>query len=419
MQAMERSQVQPKSAQADNERSMFAPRTATASDAELARAKAQLEAAIRRIDGLGAVVNVQLNGRDFCTIDATGKSAQLKAFSKEGADLQIDLSPRYLKQLLDNEMEPRTAIQYGYMLVDGDPKLGIKFGDALTGTADDRLPAMTKNLPQPTTDIDLAMSQFEEFGYCIVKDVLSPEEVAAVRSRLVEQAEVEKTLGMAMLDGGEGTPNQRPWALINKGVEFEQLLENRIVEIFGNHYLGEGFILGSISANIAGTGGEPQTLHYDQMVFQPSMDFMAGLNIAWFLDDVSEANGGTRIIPGSHRARRGPDNPYSIEGTIAAEGPAGSALIWDTRLWHGTGTNRTNAKRHVILSVFYRYFLRSNENFSLLISPEVEARISDTVKSLLGFRVTGRLGTVEEVREGMIVSRPSKPVGPLHYSDLP
>lgn len=417
---MEQVTTKPKSAEADNERGMFAPTASGVSQAEIEHASALFASRLSRLDGLGLVVDVRLNGLPFCSVDASDGAARIGAFlGDRPARITVDTTPRYFQQLLDNEMEPRTAIQFGYMEVRGDPKLAIKFGDALNGTVDDRLPPMMENLPQPTTDIALAMSQFREFGYCIVKDVLSPEEVAAVRARMIEQAAVEKELGIAMLDGGEGTPNQRLWALINKGVEFEQMLEKDIVHQFGEEFLGEGFIMGSISGNIAGPGGEPQTLHYDQMVFQPSMDFMAGINIGWFLDDVTDLNGGTRLIPGSHRARRGPDDPYGIEGTIAAEGPAGSVIIWDSRLWHGTGPNRTNEKRHVIISVFYRYFLRANQNYSLLLAPEVEARLSDRQKSLLGFRVTGRLGTLEDVREGVIVSRPAKPLGPLYYSDIP
>jgi hypothetical protein len=376
-----------------------------------------MESVIGRARGLGLLVNVSLSGQAVFALDATTADPVLVAPTKD-ATLSINISPRHLMQLLSGEMEPRTAIQYGYMQVEGSPQTAIRLGDALSGSVDDRYPADHNRLPQPTTDIDLAKQQFEEFGYCIIRDAISPSAMAALRSRLIEQAEVEKALGLAMLDGGAGTPNQRPWNLVNKGVEFESLLENHLIQEFGNTYLGEGFILGGLSGNIAGPGGEPQTLHYDQMVHQPSVPFMSGFNIAWLLDDVTEENGGTRIIPGSHRWHRGPDNPYSIEGTIAAEGPAGSVVVWDTRLWHGTGPNRTNKKRHVLLSVFYRYFFRANENYSLVLSPEVEARASDEVKSLLGFRITGRLGTVETVREGIIVARPEQPVGPLYRKDV-
>ena len=72
--------------------------------------------------------------------------------------------------------------------------------------------------------------------------------------------------------------------------------------------LGDNFIIFSYTANIAGPGGEPQILHYDQISVQPPVpDVMIGLNIAWFLDDVTEANGGTRIAPCSGQRGAKPD----------------------------------------------------------------------------------------------------------------
>jgi hypothetical protein len=59
-------------------------------------------------------------------------------------------------------------------------------------------------------------------------------------------------------------------------------------------------------------------------------------NTRWALTDFSEANGATRIIPGSHTRDHSPDygKPYD---SIPAEMPRGSVLIWHGSLWHGGG----------------------------------------------------------------------------------
>jgi ectoine hydroxylase-related dioxygenase (phytanoyl-CoA dioxygenase family) len=155
-------------------------------------------------------------------------------------------------------------------------------------------------------------------------------------------------------------------------------------------------------------------LHYDQISVQPPVpDVMIGLNIAFFLDDVTDANGGTRIVPCSGQKGMAPDDPSSIEGTIAAEGPAGTALLWDSRVWHGTGPNRTDSLRHVILLYFNRHFMRAQENWALSLRDDVKAGLSDRVKTMLGFRVTNTLGGVEGPREGALTERPASPVGRL------
>ena len=50
-------------------------------------------------------------------------------------------------------------------------------------------------------------------------------------------------------------------------------------------------------------------MHVDQAYVQPAVSFQIGLNILWFLEDVSDANGGTRILPGSHGSGVAPADP--------------------------------------------------------------------------------------------------------------
>lgn len=134
----------------------------------------------------------------------------------------------------------------------------------------------------------------------------------------------------------------------------------------------------------------------------------------WFLTDVTAENGGTRVYPGSHIGNIAPSDPFSVEGSVAAEGPAGTALVFESRLWHATGPNTTTDERPVVLMFFMRSFIRQQENNFLSIRPEVEANLSDKVRKMLGYMTDGAFGGVEgEVREGHFVERMMNPVGPF------
>ncbi len=319
-----------------------------------------------------------------------------------GTQAKITISADNLVRLIDGQLDPRSGLLFGQIGVDGPPAVAMRFCDAAAGTQR-RDPVFDPAiLPRPTTDWARAKADLDTFGYCLVKDALTPAKTAALRKRLRDQADGEKAAGVATFDGGPSGPNQRVWALANKGQEFIDLLDEPIVDAFVPDLLGDHYIIFSYSANIAGPGGIPQTLHYDQISVQPPIpDVMIGLNIAFFLDDVTEANGGTRIVPCSGERGMAPDDPSSIDGTIAAEGPAGTALLWDSRVWHGTGPNTSDGLRHVILLYFNRHFMRAQENWALSLRDDVKAGLSDRVKTMLGYRVTNTLGGVEGPRRAV------------------
>lgn len=329
-------------------------------------------------------------------------------------ETSLALSADNLVRVIDGQLDPRSGLLFGQIRVTGSVAAAMRFCDEVAGVVRRRPDYDRAALPTPTTDLARAKADLARFGYCLVKDTLSPDKVARLRRRLSDQAMGERAAGVATFDGGPGGPNQRVWALINKGQEFVDLLDEPIIDEFVPDLLGDHCIVFSYTANIAGPGGQPQTLHYDQISVQPPIPaVMVGLNIGFFLDDVTEANGGTRLVPCSGERGMAPDDPSSIEGTIAAEGPAGTALIWDSRVWHGTGRNVTDGLRHVILLYFNRHFMRAQENFSLSLREDVKAGLSDRVKTMLGFRVTNTLGGVEGPREGSLVDRPVEPVGRL------
>lgn len=108
-----------------------------------------------------------------------------------------------------------------------------------------------------------------------------------------------------------------------------------------------------------------------------------------------------------------PKNIFSIDGSVAAEAPAGTALIFESRLWHATGPyTETTGERPAILMFFMRSFIRQQENNGLSLRKDVEPKLSDRHKRLLGFYTTGALGGIDgEVREGIFVSRNDNCVG--------
>ena len=300
-------------------------------------------------------------------------------------------------------------------------------------------------LPRLTDDLAVAKANIERFGYCLLKEALSPDQVAAMRGRLVEQAAAERQRGAAYEDGGPdqnwgsfrdetgrvrpdaftaaaGGVNQRLWMLINKGRVFHQVLfQKRVREVIG-HVLGEEYLLSSFTANIAKPGGVEMDLHTDQW-WMPSptrpgrralpvgsitrersdvdghsdprmIAPAAAVNVLWMLVDFTAGNGGTRVVPGSHLFGRQPDKGCNMEA-VAAEGPAGTALMIDARIWHGTGANVTGGQRLALLTTFCGPQFRPQENLTVGTSTQVLREASPELLALLGFKVWNAYGRIE------------------------
>ncbi|HZZ86746.1 MAG TPA: phytanoyl-CoA dioxygenase family protein [Caulobacteraceae bacterium] len=279
-------------------------------------------------------------------------------------------------------------------------------------------------------DLGAARRELDEQGYCIIPGILSRAEIAALKDRLIAQADGERARGVAFHDGGPSRPNQRVWMLLNKGRVFRDLMLHPIVGALMGHLLGPDFLVSSFTANIAHPGGEPMTLHTDQgyVGFWTPKPVVA--NIAWLLDDFTDANGGTRLVPRSHLNQAAtprssvyaPDAPVNMptpDDTIAAEGPAGAILCFDGRVWHGTGANRTERARHALLSYHCRPFIRQQENLVLGLDPMLRQTERPALLNRLGFATWAGLGRVENPRPPRPLFIETDAVGPLAADGTP
>jgi ectoine hydroxylase-related dioxygenase (phytanoyl-CoA dioxygenase family) len=269
---------------------------------------------------------------------------------------------------------------------------------------------MDSKLPQPTGDRAEAFRNLAEHGYCIIENALSPAQLAELRERLLEQAAGEDAAGRGFHDGGG--VNQRLWMLVNKGKAFRDLVLHPVVGEFMGHLLGPDYLLSSLTANIARPGSLPMGLHTDQgyVGFWTPQPVVA--NIAWMLDEFTEENGGTRLTPGSHLE---PFRQRTQSETIGAAGPAGGALIFDGRIAHGTGENRTaGSQRPALLSYFCRPFVRQQENFFVGLDPELRETERQEFLARVGYKVWTGLGRLESPGQPGLVNLQPRPLGPLH-----
>ncbi|KAF1949752.1 phytanoyl-CoA dioxygenase [Byssothecium circinans] len=310
------------------------------------------------------------------TIDTTTVPPVLSTTVPSTAHKSINILPEYILDAIGGRMHSQHA--FGKRAT--PPTLGaIPSCFAPAGVPGPCRAVDPETLPKPTEDVTQLKRDLTKWGYAICANALSAEQVQIIRTAVEEQAEAERLVGVG------DKPNQRVWNLPNKGDEFLDLLNHPLIDAIMPWFLGGNFSLFTMSANIARPGTSGIYMHRDQMVMSPDTTAYAYvLNAMWYLTDVFDEKGATRVYPGSHVMNVLPVDINHIGTSIPAAAPAGSCLLLDSRTWHSTGVNTTNETRPVNLQSFCRFFVRQIENYQAILSEEVKAKLSERQRALLG-----------------------------------
>jgi fumagillin biosynthesis dioxygenase len=251
--------------------------------------------------------------------------------------------------------------------------------------------------------------QLREEGFCVVPGVLSAKDL--VRANQALDLAVEETRRMGIPTHTESldpnAANVRVYNLPEFDPIFVDLLEEPRALALVESVLGPNILVSNFTANIALPGSGSMNLHSDQaLVIPPPWNEPWAFNIIWCLDDVHEANGATRYLPGSHRYRTFADVPADAAAkTLPFEAPAGSIIAMEGRVWHTSGANATKDERRAMLFAYYSVdFIRQQVNWEATLSQKTKARLEPAARKLLGLgpaantRIGGKLTRLAEVK---------------------
>ncbi|MEM7294560.1 MAG: phytanoyl-CoA dioxygenase family protein [Pseudomonadota bacterium] len=301
-----------------------------------------------------------------------------------------------------------------------------------------------EELPKPTDDIELMHYQLDEFGYCLIKDALPKHTLTTLQTRMIEQAELERSMHNHKNPANVDPVNQWVGMLLNKGEVFMELIEHEVCMGLLEYMLGAEYLISCVDAQIQHPGSVDMPLHTDQWWMpiplspdrarsrpadlargqngsidpspaQGPVADIAEANVMWMVTDFTEENGATRVVPRSHRSGRQPDPsvPHPVE-TVAAAGPAGTAIAFDGRLWHSGAANRTSTSRYGITSAGCGPQFRQIENYTRGMRPEVFARSTPDTLARLGFKSWSGYGHTGNPEE-LVASLGEDSMGPLYH----
>lgn len=249
--------------------------------------------------------------------------------------------------------------------------------------------------PSPRIDVAQHLAEIEDQGYTILEGVLLPDfadEIAAELARVEQETKVAPAK-----NDFEGRDTLRVYNLLVHGKTFERIPVHADILAVVEGVLDDGCLLSSLSSINIGPGETPQLIHSDdQVIAMPRPHPAVVCNSMLALTDFTEANGATRLVPGSHKSDHYPELTKTYE-SIPAEMPKGSALVWHGSLWHGGGANQTGSRRIGIANNYCAGFIRQQENQQLGIPREIARGFGERLRRLVGYGVyRGLIGHIDK-----------------------
>lgn len=242
----------------------------------------------------------------------------------------------------------------------------------------------------PDTDTTEILAVLKRDGAAVIRDAATPETIEAVREELRPCFDSEGTYDQSEFNGYATL--RVPGILARSRSAAELIAHPKLLEIADAILLPHctAYRIGSTTGIEIHPGETEQRLHRDDGIYPlrvPGMELQLSSN--WALDDFTEENGATRLIPGSHAWKEA----YVVreEDCVQAVMPKGSLLLYLGSVMHGGGANRSNRPRMGLVNTYALGWLRQEENQYLTIPRKIAESYPERLRRLMGYQTHGRL----------------------------
>ncbi len=244
-------------------------------------------------------------------------------------------------------------------------------------------------------------AQYDRDGYVIFENVLSDRELNDLKAALAP------FLGQNLKGRNEfeGRQSNRVYAMLAKSPVFANLVIHPLALRFVEAELGDDCLLSACLAINLHPGETPQPWHFDDSHYRwPRPRPALGVSTFWALSDLTQTNGATEVLPGSHlwgdelvegavaegdfdKQGQRQGDPGARSDAVKAVMPAGSLMIAKGTLWHRGGANLSDLPRLIITPQYCPAWTRPLENMSLAVPPEIATSLPQRAQELAGYSI--------------------------------
>lgn len=171
------------------------------------------------------------------------------------------------------------------------------------------------------------------------------------------------------------------------GGTFVDIFDNKKFNAPFNELLGEGCIAYTINTSCIPPNQDIFTtrIHVDYpRIIKNYATFVVGMLL---LDDFTEENGATWYLPGSHNRTNPPTEEEFYASAKRYIGKAGDMAVFNPRIWHAGGSNRSKQHRSAFLVGMIRPWMKQRIDIPRIMEHNgiLEKDISTVAAQKLGF----------------------------------
>ncbi len=251
------------------------------------------------------------------------------------------------------------------------------------------------------SDLEGHIKAIERDGYTILENIAPLELVSCLKKR-VREIEAESIGSPKQLTGDDADYSfVRTSGLLRLDPIFHQVPIHPEVLQLVEGVLGKDMLLSTFSGLDVEPGkSNTQPLHPDDALIPLSRphERPIGCTAMWVLTDFNAHTGGTRLIPGSQRDSLDllfSQDPDAMDGLIQPDVAAGSVLVIDHAIMHGSANNHSDEWRLGLQVSYHAGWIRPFTNWFRSIPVEEVATYPERLADLLGYKVyAGGIGSV-------------------------
>jgi ectoine hydroxylase-related dioxygenase (phytanoyl-CoA dioxygenase family) len=173
--------------------------------------------------------------------------------------------------------------------------------------------------------------------------------------------------------------------LLTKDITFCKTLEDPrlqqiIASILGEHWIMYAYTSSSLPPSGTNYGSR---IHVDSPRWINR--YPTNIGVIWALDDFTLENGATYVLPGSHNTALVPTEELFNKNSVRLTCKKGSIVIFNARLWHRAGENKTDNFRHALTMNVCRPYMKQRMDWVRFIPTHITDKLNTQARRIIGF----------------------------------